>query len=164
MLALRNVLQDAYAPDVRPASVGDLLHEFTHVAQFSIRPDDPILALVRAGRVLLGNVEKSFPIIRVDFWQFDTKGRASDTPVKDVRVRRAIAHAIDRNKIVGAVCIYLLLGLIWAEIYLLIAGVNASAIHGISPGPRYESYAELVYFSFVSLTTLGFGDISPDVG
>ncbi|MDH3703218.1 MAG: ABC transporter substrate-binding protein [Alphaproteobacteria bacterium] len=43
----------------------------------------------------------NFPIIRVDFWQFDTKGRASDTPVKDVRVRRAIAHAIDRNKIVS---------------------------------------------------------------
>jgi peptide/nickel transport system substrate-binding protein len=42
----------------------------------------------------------NFPIIRIDFWQFDSKGRASDTPVKDVRVRRAIAHAINRDKIV----------------------------------------------------------------
>lgn len=39
-------------------------------------------------------------IIRIDFWQFDSMGRASDTPVKDVRVRKAIAHAIDRKTIV----------------------------------------------------------------
>lgn len=43
----------------------------------------------------------NFPIIRIDFWQFDSKGRAGDSPVKDVRVRKAIAHAIDRNKIVN---------------------------------------------------------------
>lgn len=42
----------------------------------------------------------NFPIIRVDFWQFDSMGRASDTPVKDVRVRRAIQHAINKEKIV----------------------------------------------------------------
>ena len=43
----------------------------------------------------------NFPIIRIDFWQFDSMGRAGDTPVKDVRVRRAIAHAVDRDKIVN---------------------------------------------------------------
>jgi len=42
----------------------------------------------------------NFPIIRIDFWQFDSMGRASDSPVKDVRVRKAIAHAVDRDKIV----------------------------------------------------------------
>ena len=42
----------------------------------------------------------NFPIIRIDFWQFDSMGRASDSPVKKVKVRRAIAHAIDRDKIV----------------------------------------------------------------
>ena len=42
----------------------------------------------------------NFAILRIDFWQFDAMGRASDSPLKDVRVRRAIAHAIDRTKIV----------------------------------------------------------------
>ena len=42
----------------------------------------------------------NFPIIRLNFWQFDSMGRASKSPVMDVRVRRAIAHAIDRDKIV----------------------------------------------------------------
>ncbi|MCB1741225.1 MAG: hypothetical protein KDK91_12695 [Gammaproteobacteria bacterium] len=41
----------------------------------------------------------NFSILRIDFWMFDAMGRASDSPVKDVRVRRAIAHAIDRKKI-----------------------------------------------------------------
>ena len=42
----------------------------------------------------------NFPIIRIDFWQFDSSARASKTPVADVRVRRAIAHAIDKRMIV----------------------------------------------------------------
>jgi peptide/nickel transport system substrate-binding protein len=44
----------------------------------------------------------NFDILRLDFWLFDVLGRASDTPLKDVRVRRAIAHAIDRKKILKA--------------------------------------------------------------
>ncbi len=42
----------------------------------------------------------NFSILRIDFWQFDAMGRASDSPLTDVRVRRAVAHAIDRKKIV----------------------------------------------------------------
>ena len=41
----------------------------------------------------------NFSILRIDFWQFDSMGRASDSPLKDARVRRAVAHAIDRKKI-----------------------------------------------------------------
>ncbi len=42
------------------------------------------------------------PILRVNFWQFDGDGRAPGTPaaLKDVRVRRAIWHAIDRKAII----------------------------------------------------------------
>ena len=39
-------------------------------------------------------------IIRIDFWQFDSLARAGETPVADVRVRKAIAHAINRDMIV----------------------------------------------------------------
>jgi peptide/nickel transport system substrate-binding protein len=41
------------------------------------------------------------PILRLYFWQFDGDGRAPGTPsaLKDVRVRRAIWHAIDRETI-----------------------------------------------------------------
>ncbi len=69
--------------------------------------------------------------------------------------------AIDRNKIVGAICIYLLLGLIWAVLYLVIAEVFPTSFHGLPAAPWYEVFPDFIYFSFVSLTTLGFGDISP---
>lgn len=36
----------------------------------------------------------------VNFWQFDSVGRASKSPLTDQRVRRAIWHAIDRQAIV----------------------------------------------------------------
>ena len=40
------------------------------------------------------------PIARTIFYQFDSFGRASKSPVMDVRVRKAIFHAIDRQAII----------------------------------------------------------------
>ncbi len=68
---------------------------------------------------------------------------------------------IDSNKIVGALCIFLLMGLAWTTLYLIVAQNNPRAFHGIEPGPWYEVMPEFVYFSFVSLTTLGYGDVGP---
>ncbi len=68
---------------------------------------------------------------------------------------------IDTNKIVGAICIYLLMGLIWALSYLLIAQAIPSAFNGLEQLPWYENFADVSYYSYVTLTTLGYGDISP---
>jgi len=68
---------------------------------------------------------------------------------------------IDIHKIVGAVCIYLLLGLIWALMYLLIAEAAPDAFNGLQQAPWYDNFSQLSYYSFVTLTTLGYGDISP---
>jgi peptide/nickel transport system substrate-binding protein len=40
------------------------------------------------------------PILRINFWQFDSMGKAGETPVMDKRVRQAIIHAIDRDAII----------------------------------------------------------------
>lgn len=42
---------------------------------------------------------KTAPTTRMSFLSLDAAGRSGDTPVKDVRVRRAIFHAIDREAI-----------------------------------------------------------------
>ncbi len=68
---------------------------------------------------------------------------------------------IDGNKIVGAICIYLLMGLIWALCYLLIAQATPAAFNGLEQLPWYENFADVSYYSYVTLTTLGYGDISP---
>ena len=69
--------------------------------------------------------------------------------------------AIDGNKIVGSICIYLLLGLIWAVLYLFIAEAVPDAFNGLHQAPWLENFAAAIYFSFVTITTLGYGDISP---
>ena len=68
---------------------------------------------------------------------------------------------IDGNKIVGAICIYLLLGLIWAILYLFIAEMSPGAFNGVDQAPWLDNFATAIYFSFVTITTLGYGDISP---
>jgi peptide/nickel transport system substrate-binding protein len=40
------------------------------------------------------------PSHRINFWQFDTLGRAGKSPVQDKRIRQAIWHAIDRQAII----------------------------------------------------------------
>ena len=68
---------------------------------------------------------------------------------------------ITSNDIVGAICIYMMLGLIWAILYLFLAEIVPGAFNGLSQAPWLENFAAVVYFSFVTITTLGYGDISP---
>jgi Ion channel len=66
---------------------------------------------------------------------------------------------VTHHRIQGAVAAYLLLGVIWAHAYSLIALLRPGAFSGpISPadGPR-----AWLYFSFVTLTTVGYGDVLP---
>jgi voltage-gated potassium channel len=69
--------------------------------------------------------------------------------------------AVDANRIVGAICIYLLMGLIWALMYLFIAQAVPGSFNGVEQMVWYDNFANVAYYSFVTLTTLGYGDISP---
>ena len=68
---------------------------------------------------------------------------------------------VDANRIVGAICIYLLMGLIWTLMYLFIAQAIPGSFNGIEQLVWYDNFADVAYYSFVTLTTLGYGDISP---
>ena len=68
---------------------------------------------------------------------------------------------VDSNKIVGAICIYLLMGLIWTMMYLFIAQAVPGAFNGLEQLLWYDNFADVAYYSYVTLTTLGYGDISP---
>lgn len=73
-----------------------------------------------------------------------------------------LAGKVDSNKILGAICLYLLLGLIWALIYTLIELNIPGSFKGLKSSEHwFELFPTFVYFSFVTLTTLGFGDIAP---
>ena len=68
---------------------------------------------------------------------------------------------VNQNIMVGSVVLYLLLGLIWAMIYLLILLFFPDAFNGLESLAWQENFSRVAYYSFVTLTTLGYGDISP---
>jgi len=67
------------------------------------------------------------------------------------------------HRITGAVAAYLLIGMIWSLAYYMIALwiPGAFSIQGASgPGGGESLQSQLFYFSFVTLTTIGYGDIA----
>ncbi len=68
---------------------------------------------------------------------------------------------IDANRIIGAITVYLLLGLIWATLYLVVLEFSPTAFNGITQLNWTDNFSSATYFSYVTLTTLGYGDISP---
>jgi hypothetical protein len=66
------------------------------------------------------------------------------------------------HRVQGAVAAYLLLGLAWSFAYELAMLGSADAVHfADATGFPAAQVPRLVYFSFVTLTTLGYGDIVP---
>ena len=66
---------------------------------------------------------------------------------------------VSREKIFGALSVYLLVGVIWAMLFIMMDSlVPGSLRHGQD---QALTGAEMVYYSFVTLTTLGYGDIVP---
>lgn len=69
---------------------------------------------------------------------------------------------IDGNKILGAICLYLLMGLIWAILFTLMQLSFVGSFQNLGDSTEWFTlFPDFIYFSFVTLTTLGFGDISP---
>jgi hypothetical protein len=84
------------------------------------------------------------------------------TATLPVTLSRVLHHErVTTETVLGALCAYVLLGLFFAFGYLAIDAVRDAPFFA-QGGPHQES--EYIYFSFVTLTTLGFGDLSPAVG
>jgi voltage-gated potassium channel len=71
---------------------------------------------------------------------------------------------ISANKIYGAICVYLLIGAAWGFAYVILELINPGSFSGLVDTGNFD-YAgramQMRYFSFATLTTLGFGDILP---
>lgn len=81
---------------------------------------------------------------------------------------RSIFHRtrVDTDTVFASLCIYLLLGFAWAFVYSLLEQVQPGAFYyaladeqQMRFGTEGDSLA--IYFSFVTMTTLGYGDIAP---
>lgn len=65
------------------------------------------------------------------------------------------------NRLVGAISVFLLLGIIWSFAYALLELIAPGSFKGFSPGDGPGKHSSWLYFSFVTLTTLGYGDVTP---
>ncbi len=79
--------------------------------------------------------------------------------LRDIILR---SHAVTTELILGAINIYLMMGLAFAFLFGLIEHLQPGSFTGLGepilvPGPVLP----FVYFSFITLTTLGYGDITP---
>jgi hypothetical protein len=68
------------------------------------------------------------------------------------------AERVDAELLCSALGAYLLLGVFWAETYEIISIVAPAAFAG--PGGTAPTKSALLYFSFTTLTTTGYGDIT----
>lgn len=69
---------------------------------------------------------------------------------------------VTSDLISGAICVYMLCGLLWANGYSLCMLNDSSAISGIDLSSSIFTIRNLlVYFSYVTMMTIGYGDMLP---
>jgi hypothetical protein len=113
-----------------------------------------LIASLMIGDTILGDDTLSFPqlILAFSFLSLSTYQAWRQVMFTGV---------IDSNKIIGAICIYILLGLVWAFGYLLVEAIFPHSFNGLDHKLWQQNMQELIYYSMVTLTTLGYGDVTP---
>ncbi len=72
------------------------------------------------------------------------------------------ARRVTFDTICGSVCVYLLMGLCWAILYAMASLIEPESFSAKEElAPHFSTY---IYFSYVTLATLGYGDITPQRG
>lgn len=73
------------------------------------------------------------------------------------------AKEVTEDEIYGAICVYLLLGIIFASVYSLAEVLHPGSFY-LDPNrdiDRALTWGDLLYYSFVTMMTIGYGDITP---
>jgi voltage-gated potassium channel len=72
-------------------------------------------------------------------------------------------HSMDANLVASSISLYLLLGLIWTMVFLITLEFFPQSFNiTVNTNGRWAEYFhEITYFTYVTMTSLGYGDISP---
>ena len=74
-----------------------------------------------------------------------------------------LRRAVTGDDVAGALCVYLLIGAAFGHAYALVEGLAPGSFRGdalAGTAAPANAYLLLTYFSYVTLTTLGYGDIT----
>jgi len=71
---------------------------------------------------------------------------------------------VNSEVLCAAVATYLLLGLLWGCAYVLVARLVPGAFSGVAASSQPLHGFDAIYFSLITLSTVGYGDIAPVAG
>ena len=71
--------------------------------------------------------------------------------------------SVNANIVVGALAIYMLLGLIWATLYLITLEFFPHAFNGIEHIYWGDNFSNALYYSYITMTSVGYGEITPAI-
>lgn len=80
-------------------------------------------------------------------------------------------HLASVQSVFGAISAFLLLGLAWSMLYWALERIDDESLniahrttinHTVSGGSDITAFSQMIYFSFVTMSTLGYGDITPE--
>jgi len=79
-----------------------------------------------------------------------------------VILRRIFTHpVVTSGTVSAALVVYLIFGVIWARTYWLVEYLRPDSFTGLAGSEGAILQRDLFYYSYVTLSTLGYGDISP---
>jgi voltage-gated potassium channel Kch len=118
--------------------------------------------------ILLGLV-----LLSADFWSgaawlpFDPRVLGYVGSILGFSAVTWVAHAVfapgrvTARRVQGAVVVYLNLAMIFASVYRLIGKLNPAAFNNAIASASPSALGTMLYFSLVTLTTTGYGDVTP---
>jgi hypothetical protein len=159
------------APLVATATIGPLVFE----ALFSLLLISGIFAVSRRRIVTIGVSILAFlalglrwamfwrPGPRLEIWEAALSVVSLSILTALVLIQVFQGGPITGYRIQGAIAAYLLIGIVWTAVYELLIRVLPGVVFRFTngmEGPARFTHG-LAYFSFVTLTTVGYGDITP---
>jgi ion channel len=132
-----------------------------HQRLFALLLGLPTIALSLGGRAFSGDAS-AWAILLGDLFKVAFFFGAAVLVVRSLFSNEAVSF----DSIIGAACGYLFVGLGWAVCYVMIErlrpGSFALSPSLTTPGEHSQLLPQLLtYYSFVTLTTVGYGDVSP---
>jgi hypothetical protein len=75
--------------------------------------------------------------------------------------KRLLSHiAVNLNTFYGAICIYLLIAMLFASTYAFTSWVQGVPFFAQIQPPAKATTVDYLYFSFITITTVGYGDLT----
>lgn len=140
------------------------------VYMVSNKPLHALFAVVLAAPALVGHWLEIFIKMEIPHMVQLSFSMALQTYVAVIMLYNLFrVKTIDRSTLYGAVCIYIMIGLIFSSCYALIQTLDHDSFLGLRKVIAHNEISwgadtsphQLFYFSFVTLTTLGYGQIAP---